>query len=107
MRLMFVLLAAPFFAAHIAHASVTVVGGNKACSTGLSDRDHRSAVVRKQAMNGMTQREIESMFGRPTEVTRTSTETIYHWWKNRGREYATVRFNRSGCATWVYSRSPD
>ena len=85
-----------------AQAGVTVVGGKK-CSTGLSDTDHRTAVVRKQPMKGMTPREIESMFGRPSEVTRTGNETIYRWWKNRNKEYASVTFNSSGCATRVYS----
>lgn len=107
MRLIAILASvATVFSASQSLAGVTVVG-EKPCTTGLSSSEHRSAVVRKQPLNGMTKREIESMFGRPSEVTNTGRETIYRWWKNGNRNYASVTFDSSGCATRVYSSTTE
>lgn len=85
-----------------AFAGVTVVGGDKKCSTGLSDRDHRTAVVKKQALKGMTEREIQSILGRPDNTSNANGQVSYRYWDGGNREYARVDFDRNGCATWVY-----
>ena len=49
-------------------SAVTVVGGSAdlpPCSTGLSDRDLRTAKVRGEVVPGMSRKDVEDMYGKP------------------------------------------
>lgn len=81
---------------------VNVVGGDKPCSTGMSERDERTAVVRKQAVQGMTRQQIESMYGKPDNTTTANGEVNYRYWNDQARTYTSVRFDQNGCSDWVY-----
>jgi len=83
---------------------VTVVGGRdeRTCSTGLSERDERTATVRGQAMRGMNRAQIESIYGKPDTTSTANGRVNYRYWNARNREYVSIRFDEYGCADWVY-----
>lgn len=81
---------------------VTVVGGEKPCSTGMSSRDERTAVVRGEASKGMTRRQIESMYGTPDNTSTANGSVSYRYWSDQNRSYTSVSFDKNGCSDWVY-----
>jgi hypothetical protein len=82
-------------------------GQRKGCSTGLSERDERTATVRGQAMKGMTKAQIESIYGKPDTVSTANGAVDYRYWSDRNRKYVHVGFDRDGCADWVYESQDD
>lgn len=78
----------------------TVVGGSddKApCSTGLSDRELRTAMVRKEVVPGMTREQIESMYGRPNRDGSARGAGTSTYWNDKYVDVTSVRYDTSGC----------
>lgn len=84
---------------------VTVVGGSleaPACSTGLSERDLRTAMVRKEIVPGMSRKEIESMFGTPSKQSSARGGGTSTYWNDRYLNVFSVDFDRNGCVESSY-----
>lgn len=84
---------------------VTVVGGSEArsaCSTGLSERDLRTAMVRKEIVPGMSRPEIESMFGKPSRQPSAQGLGTVTYWNDRYLNYFSIDFDRNGCVSGSY-----
>lgn len=100
-----VLPSSPQTAAPPARRGFTVAGDSgqrQGCSTGLSERDERTATVRGEAMQGMNRAQIESIYGKPDTTSTANGRVNYRYWDAYTREYVSVRFDEYGCADWVY-----
>ena len=81
---------------------VTVVGEKPKCARGGNEQDHRKAVVSGRAAQGMTRVEIESMYGKPDNVTVANGRENYRYYNAQKKQYVSVGFDQGGCANWVY-----
>ena len=75
---------------------VTVIG-DQAHPCGISDlQTHRTALVRKQVKSGMSQTDVESMFGKPLkqDISNGVLTATYRSGKGQKR---SVRFDEHGC----------
>ena len=84
------------------NSQVVVVGGQKPCSTGMSAQDHRTSRVKGEAVQGMTKDEIQSIYGKPDNVTTANGSDSYRYWNANDKKYVSVSFDKQGCANWVY-----
>ncbi|WP_205342171.1 DUF4124 domain-containing protein [Denitrificimonas caeni] len=80
----------------VQHTRVTIIADDKhPCGT-FDSSTRRTHLVRKQVTSGMSQAEVESMFGKP--LTQSNHNGIisatYRSAKNQKR---SVRFNQNGC----------
>ncbi len=84
---------------------VTVVGGSaerKPCSTGLSDRDLRTAKVRGQVVDGMSRDQVESMYGATNKDTPPRGAGASTYWRDKYVQQTTVAYDRDGCVRGTY-----
>lgn len=84
---------------------VTVVGGSDerpACSTGLSERDLRTAMVRKEIVPGMSRKEIESMFGNPSKQGSAYGAGASTYWNDKYVNFFSVNYDANGCVLNSY-----
>lgn len=84
---------------------MVVVGGSEErerCSTGLSDRDLRTAMVREEIVPGMSRKQIESMFGRPNDQVNSVGAGATTYWNDRYLKFFTVEYDANGCVTSSY-----
>ncbi len=75
---------------------VTVVTDNKhPCGT-TDQAQRRSDLVRKQVKSGMSQAEVESMFGKPLSQ-RSNNGKVSASYRNGKNKTRNVRFDQNGC----------
>lgn len=83
----------------------TVVGGSEPqapCSTGLSDRDLRTAMVRKEIVPGMSRDQIESMYGKPNRDGAAQGGGSSTYWNDKYVDQTSVNYDRGGCVRSSY-----
>lgn len=75
---------------------VTVIGGDNSPCGSFDPTERRTQLVRKQVTSGMSQAEVESMYGKPIRERRHNgtTHATYRSSRNQTR---SVRFNEHGC----------
>lgn len=79
---------------------VTVVGGSAPqaeCSTGLNDRDLRSARLRGEIVPGMTRQQVASMYGPVNRNAPTRGAGVTTYWNDKYVSQTSVRFDANGC----------
>ncbi|KAF1052509.1 MAG: hypothetical protein GAK43_01893 [Stenotrophomonas maltophilia] len=82
-----------------------MVGGSEertGCSTGLSERDLRTAMVRKEIVSGMTHEQIESIFDRPDRQGHVQGGGTVTYWNDKFLNYFSVNYDRNGCVESSY-----
>lgn len=83
----------------------TVVGGSAdktPCSTGLSDRDLRTAMVRKEVVPGMTRDQIESMYGKPNRDGAAHGGGTSTYYNDKYVDQTSVSYDSGGCVRSSY-----
>ncbi|WP_054910967.1 DUF4124 domain-containing protein [Pseudomonas sp. NBRC 111135] len=78
----------------------TVVGGsadNAPCTTGLSDRDLRTAMVRKEVVPGMSRDQIEQMYGKPNRDGSARGAGTTSYWNDKYVDVTSVSYDSGGC----------
>ncbi|SFJ07545.1 protein of unknown function [Pseudomonas guineae] len=81
--------------------AVTVVGGSKQrapCSTGLSDRDLRTAKVRGEVVPGMSRKDVEDMYGKPNTDGHARGAGSSSYFRDKYVQVTHVRYGQDGCA---------
>lgn len=84
---------------------VTVVGGSdprESCSTGLSDRDLRTAKVRGEIVPGMSRKDVESIYGAPNRNSPARGAGSSTYWNDKYLSATTVRYDSNGCVESSY-----
>ncbi|WP_188982695.1 DUF4124 domain-containing protein [Pseudomonas matsuisoli] len=77
--------------------TLTVVGGrDDGCGNTVTGRERREALIRKDIRAGMTQRDIESMLGRPNRITARNGKTRYDYQDRQGNKWQ-VTFDENNC----------
>ncbi|WP_308724026.1 DUF4124 domain-containing protein [Metapseudomonas otitidis] len=78
---------------------ITVVGERQdGCDNRITGTERRQAMLRKQVRTGMTQRDVESMLGKPDRITRSNGMTRYHYTPKKGKGRSqVVAFDEQGC----------
>ncbi|MDH1261809.1 DUF4124 domain-containing protein [Pseudomonas sp. GD03944] len=77
--------------------SLTVVGERTdGCGDVLTGHARRDAMVKRQVRSGMTQSDVESMFGKPDRVSSRNGETRWHFLDPKGNT-RQVSFDEAGC----------
>lgn len=85
--------------------SVTVVGGSAKrapCSTGLSDRDLRTAKVRGEVVPGMSRKDVEDMYGKPNKDGHARGAGSSTYFRDKYVQVTHVRYGQDGCAGSSY-----
>ncbi|WP_405120744.1 DUF4124 domain-containing protein [Pseudomonas leptonychotis] len=85
--------------------AVTVVGGSKQrapCSTGLSDRDLRTAKVRGEVVPGMSRKDVEEMYGKPNKDGHARGAGSSSYFRDKYVQVTHVRYGQDGCAGSSY-----
>lgn len=85
--------------------AVTVVGGSKQsapCSTGLSDRDLRTAKVRGEVVPGMSRKDVEDMYGKPNKDGHARGAGSSSYYRDKYVQVTHVRYGQDGCAGSSY-----
>jgi len=92
---------------------ISVIGASAPqpeCSTGLNDRDLRTAKVRGEIVPGMSRGEIEQMYENPGRNAGARGAGSSTYWNDKYVDQTTVRYDRSGCVSSSYqsgsSRKP-
>ena len=83
----------------------TVVGGSaerQSCSTGLSERDLRTAMVRKEIVPGMSRKEMERMFGTPSRQPGAHGAGANTYWNDKYLNFFSVNYDVNGCVMSTY-----
>ena len=76
---------------------IVVVGQrDDGCGNRLSADQRRQAIINQRTPPGMTQRDVESLLGRPDKVTHNNGELRYVYSQKKGRSN-TVTFDENGC----------
>lgn len=86
-------------------SGVTVVGGSREkipCDTGLSDRDLRTAKVRGEVVEGMSRKDVESMYGKPNSDGHAQGRGGSTYVRDRYVEVTHVNYGRGGCVSSSY-----
>lgn len=75
-----------------------VVAGQRddGCGNRLSAEQRRTAIINQRTPPGMTQRDVESLLGRPSRITQRNGEMRYHYAMKNGRSNQ-VTFDEDGC----------
>ncbi len=84
---------------------VTVVGGSAErapCSTGLSDRDLRTAKVRGEIVPGMSRKDVESMYGKPNRDGHARGAGASTYWNDKYLDQTSVGYDSRGCVRGSY-----
>ncbi|PCK93448.1 cell envelope protein SmpA [Pseudomonas viridiflava] len=80
-----------------ANREIVVVGQrDDGCGNRLSADQRRQAIINQRTPPGMTQRDVESLLGRPDKVTHNNGELRYVYSQKKGRSN-TVTFDENGC----------
>ncbi|KPW09057.1 Uncharacterized protein ALO42_00934 [Pseudomonas syringae pv. atrofaciens] len=80
-----------------ADQTVVVVGTrDDGCGNRLSAEQRRAAIINQRTPPGMTQRDVESLLGRPDKVTNRNGELHYVYNQKKGRSNK-VTFDEHGC----------
>jgi hypothetical protein len=66
------------------------------CGNRLSGDQRRRAIINLQTPAGMTQRDVESMLGKPDKVVGRNAEVRYVYNEKKGRSHQ-VTFDENGC----------
>lgn len=66
------------------------------CGNRLSAEQRRIAIINQRTPPGMTQRDVESLLGRPARVSQSNGELRYHYALKNGRRHQ-VAFDQEGC----------
>ncbi|WP_341304728.1 DUF4124 domain-containing protein [Pseudomonas sp. TMP25] len=85
--------------------AVTVVGGTKErapCSTGLSDRDLRTAKLRGEVVPGMSRKDVEQMYGKPNGDGHARGAGSSTYFRDKYVAMTNVRYGQDGCAGSSY-----
>ncbi len=76
-------------------ADITIVGAKEdSCGNLLSDRERRTAVLRRQVRPGMSQADVESALGKPDRISGFNAKLRYHYERDPKR---VVSFDERGC----------
>ncbi|CAM3208218.1 cell envelope protein SmpA [Pseudomonas floridensis] len=76
---------------------IVIVGQrDDGCGNRLSADQRRRAIINQRTPPGMTQRDVESLLGRPDKVTNNNGELRYVYNLKKGRSN-TVTFDEHGC----------
>lgn len=89
----------------IGGTSVTVVGGSaerSPCSTGLSDRDLRTAKVRGEIVPGMSRKDVESMYGTLNRDGHARGAGASTYWNDKYLDQTSVGYDSNGCVRGSY-----
>ncbi|SDJ97200.1 protein of unknown function [Pseudomonas delhiensis] len=95
----------PATPAPVGGTRVTVVGGSQerpGCSTGLSERDLRTAMVRKEIVPGMSRKEIEDMFGTPSDQASFHGPGSSTYWNDKDLNFFSINYDANGCVMNTY-----
>ncbi|WP_046270715.1 outer membrane protein assembly factor BamE domain-containing protein [Pseudomonas syringae] len=77
--------------------TVVVVGTrDDGCGNRLSAEQRRAAIINQRTPPGMTQRDVESLLGRPDKITNRNGELHYVYNQKKGRSNK-VTFDEHGC----------
>lgn len=78
------------------HTRVTIIADDKhPCGT-FDPTERRTHLVRKQVTSGMSQAEVESMFGKP--LTQSNHNGVIHaTYRSAKNQKRSVRFSQKGC----------
>lgn len=78
---------------------LTVVGSRDThCSTSLSDKALRTAVIRQQIKPGMTIADVERALGRPDSVSSSNGQLRYRYLsREKNGRTRTITFDGAGC----------
>lgn len=77
--------------------TLTVVGERKdGCGDLLTGSARREAMVKQQVRSGMTQSDVESMFGKPDRISSRNGDTRWHYQDRKGNT-RQVAFDEAGC----------
>lgn len=82
-------------------SKVTVVGGSQPqaeCSTGLNDRDLRTAMVRGEIVPGMTRKQVATMYGPVNRNAPARGAGVTTYWNDKYVSQTSVRYDQYGCA---------
>ncbi|KPY56961.1 outer membrane protein assembly factor BamE [Pseudomonas syringae] len=80
-----------------ADRTVVVVGTrDDGCGNRLSAEQRRTAIINQRTPPGMTQRDVESLLGRPDKATHRNGELHYVYNQKKGRSHK-VTFDEHGC----------
>ncbi|MCI3944685.1 cell envelope protein SmpA [Pseudomonas syringae] len=80
-----------------AEKELVVVGTrDDGCGNRLSAEQRRAAIINQRTPPGMTQRDVESLLGRPDKVTNRNGELHYEYHLKKGRSNK-VTFDENGC----------
>ncbi|RXU28025.1 outer membrane protein assembly factor BamE domain-containing protein [Pseudomonas syringae] len=80
-----------------ADQTLVVVGTrDDGCGNRLSAEQRRAAIINQRTPPGMTQRDVESLLGRPDKVTNRNGELHYVYNQKKGRSNK-VTFDENGC----------
>lgn len=87
----------PLETTHAPARELVVVGQHEdGCGNRLSAEQRRKAVLNLQAPAGMTQRDVESMLGKPDKIARKNGEVRYAYKDSKGNS-SQVTFDENGC----------
>lgn len=75
---------------------VTVIADNTHPCGAFDATERRSHLVRQQVTSGMSQAEVDSMFGKPIKLRRHNG-TTHATYRGAKGEQRSVRFNQHGC----------
>ena len=77
--------------------TLTVVGeADDGCGNRITGSARRSAMINQQSRPGMTRADIESIFGKPDNVTSRNGQTQYRYSANKGRTHS-ISFDENNC----------
>lgn len=75
---------------------VTVISDDDSPCGTVDPTERRTQLVRKQVASGMSQAEVESMYGKPLSQRRHNG-TTHATYRGSGNQTLSVRFNEHGC----------
>lgn len=75
---------------------VTVISDDKHPCGAFDATQRRTDLIRKQVKSGMSQAEVQSMFGKPLSQ-RNHNGIVSAVYRNNKEQRVTVRFNQQGC----------
>lgn len=94
-----------YYPAEPSRSGVTVVGGSverAPCSTGLSDRDLRTAKVRGEVVEGMSRKDVESMYGKPNTDGHAQGAGSSTYFRDKYVQVTHVNYGKDGCTRSSY-----
>lgn len=86
-------------------SKVSVVGASApqaGCSTGLNERDLRTAKVRGEIVPGMSRQDVESIYGAPNRNGAARGAGVSTYWNDKYLSATSVSYDRGGCVRSSY-----